>query len=153
MGLRASMYLERRRGATPVASASHLFQLGVALDEFLRAAAGETDGETPVLIVALNPDDRADTEVRVANLLAQKRVRVGAASRGRPRVRARSGGPARRRRRNRLTSHSAEEFLGRVGVFRVGLIASRLPDLRHGAAYCLHQLAGNFGKESRRQRS
>src|ERR1700687_2075223 len=131
MGLRASMYLERRSGATPVASGSHLFQLGVALDEFLRAAPGETHGETPVLIVALNPDDRADTVVRVTNLLTQKRVRVGSASCGRPRVRARSRGPARRGRRDRLTSYSAEEFLGRVGVFRVGLIAPRLPDLRH----------------------
>src|ERR1700720_1338363 len=106
MGLRASMYLEGRSGATPVASASHLFQLSVALDEFLRAAPGETHGETPVLIVALNPDDRADPEVRVANLLAQQRVRVGAASCGGPRVRARAGGPAGRGRRNRLTSHS-----------------------------------------------
>src|ERR1700687_354032 len=118
MGLRASMYLERRSGATPVASGSHLFQLGVALDEFLRAAPGETHGETPVLIVALNPDDRADTVVRVTNLLTQKRVRVGSASCGRARGRARSRGPARRGRRGGLAPLPAGGVLRRGGGFR-----------------------------------
>src|SRR6266481_8201517 len=106
------MYLEGRSGATVPAPALHLFQLGVALDEFLGAASRETDGKAPVFIVALDADDRANAEIRVANLPTQKRVRVGAASCGRSGKHVRAGGPARRGRRNRLASHAAEEFLG-----------------------------------------
>src|ERR1700674_5297293 len=75
------MYMERRSGATLVALALHLFQLGVALDEFLCAPSGKTDGEAPVLVVPFNADDGADTVTRIANLPAEKRGRVGRAPR------------------------------------------------------------------------
>src|SRR6202022_3059403 len=107
----ASMYLERLMGATLVAPWLHLFQLGVALDEFFCAPARETDGETPVFIVAFDADDGPDAVTRMANFLAEKRVCIGAAPGGRPGERARAGGPARRGGRLRLTSHTAEEFL------------------------------------------
>src|SRR5260370_30077134 len=107
------MYIESRSGATLVACL-HLFQLGVALDEFLRAASRETDGKASVFVVTLDADDRADAEIRVANLPTQKGVRVGAASHGRSGKPARSGGPARRGRRDRLTPHTAEGFLRRI---------------------------------------
>ena len=74
------MYLERRSGATLADSALHLFQLGVAFDEFFCAPPRETDGKAAVLIIAFDADNRAYAEIRVANLLAQKRVRVGSAS-------------------------------------------------------------------------
>src|SRR5260370_20839842 len=120
------MYIESRSGATLVACL-HLFQLGVALDEFLRAASRETDGKASVFVVTLDADDRADAEIRVANLPTQKGVRVGAASHGRSGERARSGGPARRRPRNRLTPHTAEDFLGPEPERRSRSIAPPLP--------------------------
>src|SRR5258708_17939428 len=102
------------RGCNVGAPPLHLFQLGVALDEFFCAPARETDGDAPVFVVAFDADDGADAVTRMANFLAEKRVCVGAASGGRPGKRARSGSPARRGRRVRLTSHTAEEFLRRV---------------------------------------
>src|SRR5258708_17634696 len=105
------MYIESRSGATLVACL-HLFQLGVALDEFLRAASRETDGKASVFVVTLDADDRADAEIRVANLPTQQGVPVGAASRGRSGNRARSGGPAPPGRRTRLTPRTPEPIPG-----------------------------------------
>src|SRR5260370_11104128 len=89
----------------------------------------------------------------MATFLAAQRVCVGAAPGGRRGNGARGGGSARCGGRLRLTSHTAEEFLGRVRIFRIGLIPPRLTDLGHGATLRLHPLARNFGKEPRRQGS
>src|SRR5258707_15533764 len=112
----------------------HLFQLRVALDEFFCAPARETDGDAPVFVVAFDADDGADAVTRMASFLAEKRVCIGAASGGRPGKRARAGGSARCGGRLRLTSDTADEFLGRVRILRIGLIPPRLTDLRHGAS-------------------
>jgi hypothetical protein len=82
------MYIERRGGATFVALALHLFQLRVAFDELLGAASGETDGEAPILVVAFDAYDGADSVARMAHLLPKKRIGIRAASCGRSCVRA-----------------------------------------------------------------
>ena len=82
------MYIERRGGATFDALGLHLLELGVAFDELLCAAPGETDGDAPVLVVAFDAHDSANSVARVANLLPQKRIRIRAAPCRRPTVRA-----------------------------------------------------------------
>ena len=80
------MYIERRGGATFDALALHLLELGVAFDELLCAAPGKADGDAPVLVVAFDAHDGANSVARVANLLAEKWIRIGATSHRRPRV-------------------------------------------------------------------
>jgi hypothetical protein len=59
-----------------------LLKMGVALHEFFCSAAGKSDGEAAVVFVAFNADDRADTVFRMADALAEQRIRVAAATRG-----------------------------------------------------------------------
>src|ERR1700687_2439751 len=105
------------------------------------------------LVGPCNADDGADAVTRMASLPAEKRIRVGAAPRRSSRKRAGAAGTALTRGRLRLTSHAAQEFLGRVRIFRIGFIAPRLTDLGHGATHSLHQFARNLRKEPRRQGS
>ena len=58
---------------------SDLLQLGVTLDEFFGAAAGEGDGEAAVVFVAFNADDGADAVFGMAHLLTDQRIGAGAA--------------------------------------------------------------------------
>src|SRR6267154_5834905 len=127
----------------------HLFQLGIALDKFFSASTGETHRDAPVLIVAFDADDGANSIVGMANFLAEKWIGIGTASYGRPHVCGRTSRTAGRRRRNRLPTHATQEFLGRVRILRVRFIAPRLPDLGHRAAHCFHEFAWNFRKEPR----
>ena len=90
----------------------HLFQLGIALDKFFGAAAGETHRDAPVLVVAFDADDGANSIVGMTNFLAEKRIGIGAASCGRPHVCGRTSRTAGRRRRNRLPTDATEKFLG-----------------------------------------
>src|SRR5690242_16062902 len=55
------------------------FQLGVALDELLRATAGKAYRDTPVFLVAFDSHDRPDAVAWVANLTAKHGIGVGAA--------------------------------------------------------------------------
>src|SRR6202040_700133 len=106
--------------------ALHLFQLSVAFDEFLCAASGEADREAPILVVAFDAHDGANSIARVANLLPQKRIRIGAAPCRRPAVRARARRrPSGRRWWNRLSPHASQEFFWRVRIFRIRFIAPR----------------------------
>src|SRR4029077_9095326 len=133
--------------------ALHLFQLGVAFDKFFCAASRKTNGEPPVLIVAFDADDGANSVVRMANFLAEKGIGVGAAFYGGAQIRVRTSGTARGRRRNRLNTHATKKFIRGLRRFRVGFIAARLADLRHRATHRLHEFARNFRQESRWQRS
>ena len=131
----------------------HLFQLGIALDKFFGAAAGETHRDAPVLVVAFDADDGANSIVGMTNFLAEKRIGIGAASYGRPHIRGGACGSTRRGRRNRLTTHATQKFLGRVRILRVRFVAPRLADLGHRAAHCFHEFTWNFRKEPRWKRS
>src|SRR6266404_1952141 len=91
--------------------ALYLLQLGVTLDEFFCAPARETDREASILVIAFDAGVGADPIIRVTNLLTEKGIRVGAASGGRARKRARAaGGAARPRRRLRLAAHAPQKF-------------------------------------------
>src|SRR5258708_21293610 len=89
----------------------------------------------------------------MANFWAEKGVCIGGTRGGSPGEGRGAGGWAWCGGRRRVTSHTAEEFLGRVRIFRIGLIPPRLTDLGHGSTHRLHQLARNFGKEPRRRGS
>jgi hypothetical protein len=80
------MYIDRRTGATAGARL-HLFQLGVAFNELLRATPRKTDGKAAVFIVAFDSDDGANSVIRVPNFLAEKGIGIRAASYGRPHIR------------------------------------------------------------------
>ena len=54
----------------------NLLELGVALDEFFCAAAGEADADAAVVIFAFYADDDADSVFGMAHLLAQQRIGV-----------------------------------------------------------------------------
>ena len=84
MGLRASMYLERRSGATPV-HVLHLLQLRISLDELFRSPAREADREAAIFFIALNADDSSNAIVWMTNLLPEKRIGISTASGGRTR--------------------------------------------------------------------
>src|SRR5205807_1729891 len=47
----------------------------------------------------------------------------------------------------------AKKFLGRIRVFRIGLIAARFANVRQRAAHGVHKFAGNFREKTRGQRS
>ena len=89
----------------------HLFQLGIALDKFFSASTGKTHRDAPVLVVAFDADDGANSIVGMTNFLAEKRIGIGAASYGRPHVRGRTSRTAGRRWRNRLPTHATQKFL------------------------------------------
>src|SRR2546423_1114086 len=127
----------------------HLLEGGVALHEFLGAAAWETDRELAVFIIAFDADDGTDAIVGVADFLAEERIAVFAALCGRTREGARAGRTPRSSRSSRGRSHAAKKFFGRVGILRVGFVASSLADLGHGASDGLDQFAGNFGEKTR----
>src|SRR5256885_13454460 len=146
------MYLERRHRATQPGGL-HLFELGVTLDKFLCAAAGEADRELAVFVIALDTDNSADSEVGVADLLAQERVALGAAFCRRSSKSAGTGGASRARGGpGRNATHATKKFFGRVRVFGIGFVTTYLSDFGHRAAHGLHQIAGDFGEEARGQR-
>ena len=98
---------------TKIRAASHLFELGVSLDEFLCAAPRKTDGESAVFVIAFDTDDSAHAKVRVANFLTQKGIFVTAALRGGASKRGfTSRAPGCRGDGGWLTSRAAEEFFG-----------------------------------------
>ena len=55
-------------------------ELGVAFDEFFGAAAGESDREAAVVVIAFDGDDGADAELGMANFSAEQGIGVGAAA-------------------------------------------------------------------------
>ena len=71
-GTRASVGHPRSRD-------SELLELGVTLDEFFCAAAGEAHAQPAIVVVALDTDDRADSILGMANFLAEERIGVLAA--------------------------------------------------------------------------
>ena len=57
-----------------------MLELGVAFDEFFGAAAGESDGEAAIVVVAFDADDSADSVLRVTNFLAEQGIGIATAA-------------------------------------------------------------------------
>src|SRR2546430_13045207 len=100
-------------------------ELGVALDEFFCAAAGEADGEAAVVFVAFDADDSADAIFGVANFAAEQGVGWGAArSRTAQAWRFRALTRCGRTLRGGATAYAAHEFFGGGGILGSGFIAA-----------------------------
>ena len=116
-----------------------LLELGVAFYEFFCAAAWEGYGETTVVVVAFDPDDGAYAVLRVANFLAEQWIGVCAASNcGAAEAWRRAGTLGLVCGWHGTAAHAAQEFVGRVGVFGIGLVAAGLADFGHRAAHGVH---------------
>src|SRR5216684_2063045 len=110
---------------------SCLFELRVALDELFRAATGETHRHAAVFVVPFDANDSSNAKAWVADFASQHRVGIAAA--------LCSGAPERRLswlaartclRLLRLAANPAQEFLRRIRILGVRLIAPRLANFR-----------------------
>src|SRR5260370_28698308 len=135
--------------------ALRLFELRIALDKFLRAAPGEAHGYAAVFVVALDSNDGANAEAWMTHFAPQHGIGVGAAFCSGARDRGLSCGLAARScvRWLRFTAHTAKEFVRRIRILRVWLVAALFANFRHGTAYRVHQLAWNFREKTRGQGS
>ena len=61
---------------------SSWLELGVAFDEFYCATTGETNGETAVVFIAFDADDRTDAVFRMADFAAEHGICFDAAANG-----------------------------------------------------------------------
>src|SRR5207244_11076680 len=96
----------------------------------------------------------AHAEIRMADVLAQQGIAVGATLCGRASECAGTAGASRTRGgRGRNAPHAAEKLFWRVRIFWIGLVAPGLSDFGHGAARGFHQIAGDFRKKARGQGS
>lgn len=80
-----SIYPERPRFATKwptlqmgLCTSLSRLELSIALNEFFCPAPGKTDGNAAVFLIALDPYNRADAEVRMADFAAQHGIGIGA---------------------------------------------------------------------------
>src|SRR5579883_2001413 len=90
------------RFAGIIAGGLELFQVGVAFNEFLGAAAGEADGKAAVVFVPLDSHNRANAVFGVTNFTAKERVAIPGMPRRTAKGNGAGGGPPRSRRRESL---------------------------------------------------
>src|SRR2546429_644102 len=128
---------------------SSLFELRVALDEFLGAPSGKAYRNAPIFIVAFDGHDGSDTVTGMPHPSSKHRVGRTPAFRGGAPQSGCAGGPPRWRRRFLFAANAAKEFLGRIGVFRIGFVAALFADLGQRAPCRFHQFAGDFRKKTR----
>src|SRR6202165_887857 len=109
-----------------------LFELRVPLDKLFRAASGAAHGYTPVFVVAFDANDGTDAEARMANFAPQHGIGIAAALHSGAPKGTLSRGPARScLGLLRFAAHTAQKFLRRIRIFRVGLVAASLANFRH----------------------
>src|SRR5215467_14127871 len=112
---------------------SYVLELGVALDELLRAAPGKADGKAAIFILAFYPHNRADAVVGMAHSSSQKRICLSVPLCSRPGDDVRSRRSAVSYRLFLFATDAAKKFLPRIRVFWIGLVAANFADLRHRA--------------------
>src|SRR5881394_1060407 len=156
----AAQLWDARTGRVPASEGGHYnavtttlcgLELGVALDEFFCAAAGEADGEAAIIFIAFDADDGADSVFGMANFAAEHGIGWGTAGSrtteaGCFRALTRRG----RTLRGGATAYAANKFFGRVRILGIGFVAASLADFGHGAAGSVHEFAGNFREKTRR---
>src|SRR5215472_4906736 len=137
-----SMYPEMPWHATCRGSSescgSGLFELRVALDEFLGTPSGKAHRNAPIFIVAFDGHDGSDAVTGMPHLSPQHRVRITSAFRGGAPQRGAAGSPQRGGRRFLVAANAAKKFLGRIGVFQIGFVAALFADLGQRAPHRFH---------------
>ena len=99
------------RGSSELCGSS-LFELRVALDEFLGTPSGEAYGNSPIFIVAFDGHDGSDAVTGMPHLSPQHRVRIASAFRGGAPQCGCGGSPPRGGCRFLVTANAAKKFLG-----------------------------------------
>src|SRR5216684_3150087 len=126
-----------------------LLKLRVPLDKLFRAATGETHRHAAVFVVPLDANDGSHTEARMTNLPSQHGIAIAAALHSGAAEGALSRLAARGCFRPfRPAAHATQEFFRRIRILRVGLVAPRLANFRHGSTNRVNQLGGNFRKKA-----
>src|SRR5689334_13441847 len=111
--------LRRRARRDQIVGKLHLFERGVALDEFFGAATREADGEFAVVIVAFHADNGADAVIGMADFLAEEWIAIFAALGGWTCERARARGASSSSCCSGGRAHTAKKLLWRIGIFGI----------------------------------
>src|SRR5690348_4779415 len=130
-----------------------LLKLSVALDEFFCASPGKAYRNAAIFVVAFDANDGADSIAWMADSSAEHGICVASAFGGRAHERIGTCRPASRCRGFLFTAHATKKFLGRIRIFRIGLVATRFANLGQRAAHRVYEVAGNFRQETRGQGS